>query len=294
MSKTKLHYVVIRYMLNELADEAANVGIVAIADGLPGVIDNFLDDPTIKSRHDARVRKDVVQRFLAHVSSLRHRFEGKPISSLEAASVFEEMREYNSGILRTSALRTVLTSDISEEVKLLFKQWVQPSGRTARPLTGIPRDPLGGLRKEASSTLVKLFRKGYGSPLSTKIFHRKYEVEGITNKNVIDLAMIERKGRDHREHLFHHVLLLPNAEESFNQAAGLSCRWVDIMAQNGANRDLTAVLYKRVGQPVKGAEDAKRLLNESSIEVATLEDLPKLAAKLKGQPDQPELIKAIA
>lgn len=283
MFKTELQYVVIRYMLNELADEAANVGIVAVGDDPPRMIHRFLDNPAIKSRKDARVQRGVVERFVAHIISIEQTFDKRSSSNLEPAIIFEQMREYNSGILRTTAPRSVLTNDVDQEVDLLFKQWVAP-GPIIRQIA-VPRDPLGGLRREASATLIKFFRRGYGAPLSGRVFHRNYEVKGLTHKNVIDLAMIDRNGRGLREHLFHHVLLLPNAEESFNQAAGLCCRWVDITARNNMDRDLTAVLYKRSGQHVKGVEDAAHLLDESNIVVARLEELPTLAAKLRSQPE---------
>jgi hypothetical protein len=93
--------------------------------------------------------------------------------------------------------------------------------------------------------------------------------------------MIDRAGNTRREHLFHHVLLLANPEETFNQAAGLSCRWVDITARNHVDRDLTAILYKREGLLAKGVEDATDLLKESNIGVTSLGDVPKLAEKLK-------------
>src|SRR5439155_16919108 len=274
MSKTELQYVVIRYMLNELADEAANVGIVVFVSDPPRMIPRFLDDPTVKSRNDIRVQREFVDRFVAHIQSVQQRFES-------ANTALAEVRESSSGILRVTPPRAVLTNDVDREAELLFKQWVTPLGAPAKHVFA-HRDPLGGLRREASSTLVRVFRQGYGAPLSRKQFQRRYHVKGIAHTSAIDLAMIERNGKK-REHLFHHVLLLPNAEESFNQAAGLSCRWVDITAKNHVARDLTAVLYKRIGQIAKGVEDATKLLRECNIGVSRIEDLPKLAAKLKDQ-----------
>lgn len=275
MFKTELTYVVVRYMLNELADEAANVGIVASITDSQRVIPVFLPDPTVKSRTDARIQREFVDRFAERVRKLEH-------NVVDSSKVLDEIREYSSGIVRVSAPRTVLTNDVEREIDLLYKQWVTPKPSIKREFAH--RDPLGGLRREASSTLVRVFREGYGSPLSRRTFQRRYQVRGLAHTSAIDLAMIERNGKK-REHLFHHVLLLPNAEESFNQAAGLSCRWVDITAKNHVDRDLTAVLFKRLGQAAKGADEAAKLLKESNIGVSRIEDLPKLAARLKEQPD---------
>ncbi|MDP9097709.1 MAG: DUF3037 domain-containing protein [Verrucomicrobiota bacterium] len=272
-------------MLNELADEASNVGVVAVTDDPPRMFCRFIDDPTVKSRNDVRIRKEIVDRFQSFIWNQKQQFENANVNGALVAKLFETLRESSSGIIRVNLPRAVLTNDVEQEVDLLFKQWVAPAEPTSRRLA-TPRDPLGGLKKEASVALVKCFRQGYGT-LHRKTFHRHYEVRGISHKNVIDLAMIDRNGNKRREHLFHHVVLLPNADESFNQAAGLSCRWVDIAARNHVDRDLTAILYKREGQAAKGADEAKELLNENNINVAYLHDVPRLAQQLRAQQELP-------
>src|SRR5260370_38690822 len=102
MFKTELRYVVIRYMLNELADEAANVRIVAFGDDPPRMIYRFLEDPTVKSRSDRRVRREFVDRFVAHVRLLQQTFGATSTSNVQPAVLFDQIREYNSGILRTT------------------------------------------------------------------------------------------------------------------------------------------------------------------------------------------------
>ena len=148
-------------------------------------------------------------------------------------------------------------------------------------MTG-PRDPLGVIRRKASSALVKKFREGYGT-LTRRLIHRRYEVKGTVHRNLIDLAMVGRERGARREYLFQHVLLFPDAEETFTQAAGLCWRWDDMREANNAVRNLTAVLYERSGQQVRGVNDATELLKKSNVEVARLHDLPKVARDLKGE-----------
>ena len=44
MLSTEIQYLVMRYMVNELADEAANVGIIAVSDDAQKILLRFLDD----------------------------------------------------------------------------------------------------------------------------------------------------------------------------------------------------------------------------------------------------------
>ena len=196
MFTTELQYIVIRYMMNDLADEAANVGIVAIADDPPKMLYQFLEDPTVKSRNDIRIRKEIVDRFASFKSTQKQDYDRKAVP---AAIVFEQLREFGAGVVRTNATRSVLTNDIKKEVELLFNQWVKPFSTFSQRSAG-PRDPLGGLRKKASSALVKAFREGYGT-LKRNTFRRQYEVKGAVHRNLIDLAMVGRDGNKRREQI---------------------------------------------------------------------------------------------
>src|SRR5437899_11037601 len=104
MFTTELQYIVVRYMLNELADEAANVGIVAVSNDLPRIIYRFLEDPGIKSRNDARVKKDVVDRFTAFISAQKQAYEAKSAGSGRPYSetFFNQIREFGAGVVRTN------------------------------------------------------------------------------------------------------------------------------------------------------------------------------------------------
>jgi hypothetical protein len=277
---TELQYVAIRYMLNELAEEAANVGIVAIADNPPRVISRFLDDPSVKSRDDARIRKEVVQRFTSFLSKEEKNWDFSVQGS--ASTFFDRLREFGAGLIRVNTTRSVLTNNVDSEFDDLYRQWVAVAEKKHRAAGA--RDPLRALNRKASSAIVRAFRQGYGM-WRPKMFQKQYVVEGASRKNIIDLAMIRRTGNKRREHLFHHVLLFPDAEETFTHAAGLCWRWNDIRLENHAERDLTAVLYEREGHRAQGLSDATELLQESNINVTPLQELPKLARELREDPE---------
>ena len=281
MFSTEIQYVVMRYMVNELADEAANVGIVAVSQDPHKALLRFLDDPTVKSRSDAKVNRDVVERFKKAVESRVEPFQAS--GGVSATQLLGEIQQLGGNVMRTTMPRSVLTNDMEQEFETLFSQWVSPTkaGRVVREQT--TRDPLGGLKKEATRAVVTAFREGYG-PLRKNIVQRRYEVAGKMHRSIFDLALRTGTKKSRREHLFHHLLVLPDVEESFNQAASLVWKWEDIQAKNGANRNLTAVLYGRK-QHQKAGDDAAKILKAQDIEMTHVSELPKIAKQYHGQAD---------
>ena len=78
-------------------------------------------------------------------------------------------------------------------------------------------------------------------------------------------------------------MLLPDAEESYTQAAALCWRWQDVTERNGADRELTAVLYERPSQHSRGVVDTVKLLEKEKIEVIDLKQLREVARQVDPQ-----------
>jgi len=287
MFTTELRYVLIRYMLNELGDEAANVGLVAVTDDPPNVIARALEDPSIKSRGDARIKSDIVARFMSYATTCIASAQADaantkaPLSSL----VFDCLREISGGVVRVGSERSVLTNETSSETELLYRQLVLPARYMKHHEQMRTRDPLGGLRKDAAAALVRAFREGYGQRLPKGKVSRSYQVRGANHKSVFDLVVYDGGPKKRREHLFQHVLVLPDAEETYTQAAGLCCRWGDVLAANHADRELTAVFYHRPGTRAGSAvtTDALKLLRHEKISVADIHDVPTSAQRYSAQ-----------
>jgi hypothetical protein len=106
---------------------------------------------------------------------------------------------------------------------------------------------------------------------------------GGSQAQVFHLAVLKGPKRNPHEHLFQHVLVLPDTEESYSQAAALCWRWKDIQMFHSGDRELTAVLYERQGLGARGIDEASRLLKRQDIQVARLHDVPSIAEKLQGQ-----------
>lgn len=189
--------------------------------------------------------------------------------------------------MRVSIERSVLTNNFRDETEGLYRQLIAPAGTDKPQHEVIARDPLGGMRKDAAAALVRAFRDGYGR-LSKSRVERSYEVRGKKLRNVFDLVVREGTPKKRREHLFHHLLVLPDAEDTFSQAAGLCLRWDDVRAANHADRNLTAVLYHRPGaRGTSLPNDAQKILKREEIKVVDMADVPGVAHKYSEQPALP-------
>jgi len=191
-----------------------------------------------------------------------------------------DIQRLGGNVMRTTMPRSVLTNDMDKEFETLYGQWVSPTHAARGVKEQAARDPLGGLKREATRAVVQAFREGYG-PLRKKVVQRRYEIAGKMHRSIFDLAIRLGSKKEQREHVFQHLLVLPDAEESFTQAAGLVWKWADIQAKNGAKRDLTAVLYGR--RASKAGDDTTKLLKAEDISMAHVSDLPKLARGYHGQ-----------
>ena len=282
MFSTEIRYAVVRYMLNELGDEAANVGIIAIVDDPPKLLIRFMPDPTIKSRGDAKVSKDSIARFSGLVNTELAHLEAATSSNSLSDRAFTRLSDIGGNLVRLSAPRSVLTNDINREFELLYGQLIMPAVSPQKREVG-SRDPLGGLRREASGVITKSVRGALSSQFRKKGFKPAHEVKGQKHTSVFDAVVVTKSGRQSREHLFHHVLLLPDAEESFNQAASLLWKWQDVREKNGKDRELTAVLFARPGARREGVEEAKNVLKKDRVQVAEVAQLPRLVRRLEPQ-----------
>jgi DUF3037 family protein len=278
---TQGQYFVVRYMLDELRDEAANVGVILLS--APGEVPRarFLDDPSLKGRRDASIDADIVSGFRQWLD----RYVAEREDQISATDLESALRERTGNVIRIRGPHTVLLSDPEAEELALYEEWVAPRGLVpSRQFALGPRDPLGGLRKEAQKAIAATLRGSYKGPRGRQAIQRDYEVAGKVHVNRFDAVLIPKARGPER--LFHHVLVLPNPEDSFDQAAALARRWIDVRQANGKSRHLTAVFYKRGGGKVKPDSEAEALLENDKIEVATLSGLPQI---LKGLDPQKSL-----
>ena len=133
MSKREVaHYFVVRYMYNELGDEAANIGVIVAGQHPKTVEHQFLNEPKTKDRADIQINTAVVDDFRAwlerEVLELR-RVQGADnwLEQFEA-----RLRDKTGNIIRILGPRVVLTSDASSELRTLYDEWVAPHRPVSR------------------------------------------------------------------------------------------------------------------------------------------------------------------
>ncbi len=281
-NRAEAHYFVVRYMFDELRDEASNVGLILLQANPQRVITRFLDDFSAKSRVDARINRRVVADFQDWLerTSERLQVEGAPFP--EAAKGFEQaLQEHTGNVIRIMGPRSVLLTEADAEMQTLFDEWVAPRRKAKPDEEAAMRDPLGGLRRAAQSEISRVLHENITTPAVRRAIKRDVEIRGRVARNRFDVALLPLRKAPVR--LFHHVLVLPEPEESYDQAAALARRWIDVREANGADRLLTAVFYSRENVPNPVLPDAAALLRHDEIQVASVSDLRMVATKLDHQ-----------
>jgi len=280
MFSVEMQYMVIRYMFNDLGDEAANVGIVAAMDNPFRVFYRTLDDPGKKSRRDARVNRRLVEAFALRARTVIDDYSVKATGPESRSLLLEHLQELSVGRVRLSMPRTVLTNDPDAEFEILFDQWVAPRLEVQAPRQSGRKDPYGKLRRQASRALVSSFKEGFQPSLKKQPFAVDYEVQGTSShRAVFDLAIFTGANGGRTELLFHHLLVLPESEDTYTQAEALCWRWSDVRTDR---RALTAVLYKH-SKEYEDVPEARSLLSKESVIVINLAELPAMAKTLSKQ-----------
>jgi Protein of unknown function (DUF3037) len=278
-------YFVVRYMLGELRDEAVNIGLIGVDQTHADVFPRFLDDLRLKARADVPFDARAVSIFRETLDRLVD--EAKSVSTIHDESWLESfsalLLENSGNLIRVRGPYSVLTGDMKTETEHLFGEWVAPKRLPRRTEEPAVRDPLGGLRREASKAVIKTIRTGLRKEFRKQSFRRAYAVRGKRHETVFDVALITRIQRRPIEHLFHHVLMLADAEESFNQAAALLWKWNDVRERNTKERNLTAVLFSREGSKREGVEEATSVLKKDKVRVAEVGQLDVLARGIDPQ-----------
>lgn len=272
-------YFVVRYMLGELRDEAVNIGVIGVDQTRPHISLRFLDDLSCKARVDisfdvksVSIFRQMLDRLVAEAASGSATPDALWLERFTASLI-----ERSGNLIRVRGPFSVLTQDMATEIDHLFAEWVAPRPSLHLPVERSPRDPLAGLKREALSAITKSIRAALPRDFARQSFRKGHAVRGQKHTSVFDAALVVRSGKHATEHLFHHVLMLPDAEESFNQAAALLWKWNDVCERNNKDRALTAVLFSREGMKREGVGEAKSVLKKDKVQVAEVGQLGELA-----------------
>jgi hypothetical protein len=133
------------------------------------------------------------------------------------------------------------------------------------------------LRRKAVSTIVAAARK---AGLRKEDLEVEAKVKGRTREWHLDLR-IPRARR-----FLQHVLVLPEIEETYHEAAALARIWQDIRSRQRTS-SLTAVFYSTNGVPKSKLKAGEELLAADDIEAVYSAQLPTHYGELLGQQKLP-------
>src|SRR5438093_954547 len=267
-TKQEARYFVVRYMYNDLRDEAANIGIV-MASQSGSIKSRFLEDVTLKARADTKIDHPAIEDFRAWLDRTTDDIARRvPDAGQRMSALEESIAEHSGNVIRVNGPRSVLFDDFDFEVDTLFREWVAPQSLTREKVETGPRDHLGGLRREAKSAIMRVMRDAITTPTARKQLVSDYEIPGSVHRNKFDVALVP-PSRASTVLLFHHVLVLPDAEESYDQAAALARRWMDALQKSDNHKSLTAVFYSRGDARASPPSEAAALLKQHHIQAAS-------------------------
>jgi hypothetical protein len=129
------------------------------------------------------------------------------------------------------------------------------------------------LRRQAVNTIVKAARK---AGLRKQDVEVEPKVKGRTRDWHLDVRIPQAK------RYLHHILVLPELEETYHEAAALARIWQDVQPSH-RNAELTAVFYSTNGIPKAALKAGEKLLARDRIETVYAKELSRHYSELLGQ-----------
>ena len=284
----RLPYVVVRYHYDPVRDEAINVGVV-VQTG-EGLRYKFLEDWSKLGKAYPFLDVDSLQKT---ANSLESQFgseefrifdyeKNEPIMLKQTDSRLLSLlkQEINRGIELTSPrfaeMPDVTESQLGTLLGYLFETFVEPP-----PLRRAAGVKLSEKRtRHAHTTLHRAAKKEIIRRARKAGLEKDCDVDpaipGQTRKWRFDLKIRPASS------LIHHILVLPDLEETYENTAALVGIWRDVMRRHkGLN--LAAVYYSDNGIPKKELRDGEKLLDRDGIRTLYVGDLPRYYLELAGQ-----------
>jgi hypothetical protein len=160
-------------------------------------------------------------------------------------------------------------------VDYLFRTLVEPP----KPITDesgaqpVIRRAHTVLRQRAVKTIVRAARE---AGLRRRDLEVEPKVRGRTREWQLDVKIPKAK------HFLHHILVLPQLEETYHEAAALARIWQDIRPTH-RKASLTAVFYSTNGIPKAALKAGEKMLERDDIEAVYAKELPRHYDELLGQ-----------
>lgn len=283
-----LPYVVVRYHYDPVRDEAVNLGVIVQAE--EGLRFKLLEDPDSLLKAYPFLDKDVVQRKVQSLASALGQekfriFDYAKNEAVELApndsrllSMLKHHVNHDTQLtsVRYAELTSLEESQLQTLLAYLYQTLVQPPmpARVSRPHAGevVVRQGHGTLHRAAREAILRAVRK----VTRPEEFESNATVTGETRTWRFDLKIRPASA------FVHHVLVLPNIEETYWEAAGLARIWQD-MRKRQKRAELAALYYFGDGIQKHILRDADRLLNSDEIRPLYPDQLERYHSELLGQ-----------
>ena len=295
MTETRrVPYAVVRYHHDRVRDEAVNVGVVVQTE-------QGLRVKTLGEWEDVRraypfLDISDLQRHIDSLTALLDRehfsfFDYAANTPIDLKATHPEVLSRLNGAmterLQLTEPRFAELSDVrsagaeSPEETLLthlfevFAEPPRPQHASGEPgYSPMVRRAHMTLRRAAVRTMVRSARE---AGLRKDDLELDATRKGTTREWRFDVG-IPRASR-----LLHHILVLPDIEETYHEAAALGRIWQDVLARHRGDTGLTAVFYGTNGIARSKLEPGERLLRRDRVKTVYARELPHYYRELLGQ-----------
>lgn len=284
----RLSYVVVRYQYDPVRDESVNMGVVVQT---PGRLHfKLIDDWDSLMRAYPFMERDAVERKMQSLTSILsaekfrvHDYgKNEPVemSACDPRLLTTLGQEINHSIqlagIRYAEFPSIDDTQLHTLLGYLFQTLVEPPApqKVRKPATAVTsmRQAHGALHKAAKKTIIRAAKKvGLGTD-----FEPDASVTGQTRRWQFDLRL-------RRAPFFvHHILVLPELEETYWETAGFARIWQDVTRRH-KNADLSAFYFAKVGIQKDELQAAGRLLHKGKIRTVYADQLEHLYREVLGQ-----------
>jgi hypothetical protein len=281
-------YVIVRYHYDPVRDEALNIGVVLQGSNglLFKVIEDwdamckaypFLDSNDLKRKTEALSQSLRQSKFVIFDYDLKERSEFGATDS----GLLQHLGRTTDRSIELTAPRYGETSGEGESqyrasLEYLFTTLVEPPRPHPAPKQLVeraePRQTHAGMHGRAKRAIVRAAKK---VGLSQN-FELDPAIKGKTRTWHLDLKI----GRELQ--FIHHILVLPDLEETYLETAALARVWQDVQHAHD-NVNLAAVYFSKNGTPKAELRAAERLLRQDKIQPLYADELEQYYREVVGQ-----------
>lgn len=286
----RLPYIVIRYHYDQVRDEGVNVGVIVQSEN--GLRSSIVDDWVALQRAYPFIDVEELKRRVGSLKRLitqdrirvfdYDKKEAVELSTKDPGLLGSLRRELNHGIEvtepRYAELADVSETQLNTLLGYLYQSLVEPPKLVSQP--SVEEAYAEPRTRRAHATLHRAATKKIISAAKKLKRENAFEEQPLATGRT-RVWKFDLKVRPAARFL-HHILVLPDLEETIHETAALARIWQDVKSKHPAN-GLTAVYCSHNGYRHQSLRDGERLLSRDKIETIYQDQLPGYCKELLGQ-----------